>query len=91
MKKRHFNAIILAISSVLSLSVLAGVVLAAPGSITLTATPTTQTVTVGQTATYTIKINWDNYADKGKLSATGLPAGVSATFLPNTTTAVVRH
>lgn len=55
--------------------------------VSLTASPTAQTVTVGQTATYTIKINRDNYADKVTLSATALPAGVSASFNPNVTTA----
>ncbi|HEY0458890.1 MAG TPA: SBBP repeat-containing protein [Pyrinomonadaceae bacterium] len=54
--------------------------------VSLSATPTTQTVTVGQTAAYTIKINRDNYADKVTLSATGLPSGVTATFNPNVTT-----
>ncbi|HVE55938.1 MAG TPA: SBBP repeat-containing protein [Pyrinomonadaceae bacterium] len=55
--------------------------------VSLVAVPTTQTVTVGQTAAYTIKINRDNYTDKVTLAATGLPAGVTATFTPNTTTA----
>lgn len=57
------------------------------GAVSLSAVPTTQTVTVGQTATYTIKINRDSYTDKVTLSATGLPSGVTATFTPNTTTA----
>jgi hypothetical protein len=56
--------------------------------VSLSAVPTAQTVTVGQTATYTIKINRDNYTDKVTLSATGLPSGVTATFSPNTTTAI---
>ncbi len=56
-------------------------------SVSLSATPTLQTINVGKTATYTIKINRDGYADKVTLSATGLPAGASATFAPNTTTA----
>src|SRR3954449_8687514 len=55
--------------------------------VSLSATPTAQTVTVGQTATYTIKINRDNYTDKVTLSATGLPSGVTAAFTPNVTTA----
>ena len=55
--------------------------------VSLSATPTSQTVNVGQTATYTININRDNYTDKVTLSATGLPSGASATFTPNTTTA----
>ncbi len=55
--------------------------------VSLTATPTTATVTVGQTATYTIKINRDNYPDKVTLWATGLPTGATATCTPNTTTA----
>jgi len=87
MKKLNFTAIILGISSVLSLVLLAQGVSAAPGTVTLTSTPTTQTVTVGQTAIYTININRDNFADKVTLSATGLPAGASAAFSPNTTTA----
>ncbi len=57
------------------------------GGVSLSATPTAQTVTVGQTAAYTIKINRDNYADKVTLSATGLPSGVTASFSPNVTTA----
>ncbi len=59
----------------------------AAGSVSLSAVPTTQTVRVGQTATYTIKINRDGYTDKVTLGATGLPSGVTATFNPNTTTA----
>ncbi len=55
--------------------------------VSLSATPKSQTVTVGQTATYTININRDNFADKVTLSAIGLPSGASATFTPNTTTA----
>ncbi len=55
--------------------------------VSLVAVPTTQTVNVGQTATYTIKINRDNFADKVTLSATGLPSGVTATLTPNPTTA----
>lgn len=54
--------------------------------VSLSATPTTQTVTVGQTAVYTIKINRDSYTDKVTLSATALPAGVTASFNPNGTT-----
>lgn len=59
----------------------------AAAGVTLTATPNTNTVTVGQTTSYTIKINRDNYIDKVTLSVTGLPSGVTATFTPNTTTA----
>lgn len=55
--------------------------------VSLSATPNTQTVSVGQTATYTININRDGYTDKVTLSATGLPANTTATFTPNTTTA----
>lgn len=60
---------------------------ASAAGVSLSAIPNAQTVTVGQTATYTIKINRDNYADKVTLSATGLPSGVTATFTPNVTTA----
>ena len=56
--------------------------------VSLVATPTAQTVNVGQTAVYTIKINRDSYTDKVTLSATALPAGVTASFIPNATTAL---
>src|SRR5687768_2063610 len=55
--------------------------------VSLSATPPENTVNVGQTATYTIKINRDGFADKVTLSATGLPSGATASFAPNTTTA----
>src|SRR5687768_13881603 len=55
--------------------------------VSLSASPTAQTVVAGQSATFTIKINRDMYADKVTLAATGLPAGVAAAFSPNGTTA----
>ncbi|MEP6903268.1 MAG: SBBP repeat-containing protein [Actinomycetota bacterium] len=80
-KHRFFKAFIFGLF--LSFSAIA----ANTAGVSLSAVPTTQTVNVGQTATYTIKINRDNYTDKVTLSATALPAGASATFTPNTTTA----
>lgn len=55
--------------------------------VSLSALPSSNTVQVGQSAAYTIKINRDNFADKVTLSATNLPSGATATFNPNTTTA----
>ncbi|MEZ5428612.1 MAG: SBBP repeat-containing protein [Pyrinomonadaceae bacterium] len=52
-------------------------------TVTLSATPTTQTVTVGQSAVFTIKINRDGFSDKVTLSVSSLPAGVTASFNPN--------
>ncbi|HQU83951.1 MAG TPA: SBBP repeat-containing protein [Pyrinomonadaceae bacterium] len=55
--------------------------------VSLSAVPNAQTVAAGQAASYTIKINRTVYTDKVTLSAANLPAGVTATFTPNTTTA----
>lgn len=55
--------------------------------VSLSALPSSNTIQVGQSAAYTIKINRDNLADKVTLSATNLPSGASASFNPNTTTA----
>jgi hypothetical protein len=55
--------------------------------VSLSANPAANTATVGQTAVYTININRDGYTDKVTLSATNLPAGATAAFTPNTTTA----
>ncbi len=75
--------------AILSLIVLVfGAGQAHAAGVSLSAVPTSQTVMVGQTANYTIKINRDNYTDKVTLSAIGLPAGVTASFTPNTTTAI---
>lgn len=63
------------------------VVAASAASVSLSSAPTSQTVVAGQSAAYTIKLLRDGYADKVTLSATGLPAGATATFSPNTTTA----
>jgi hypothetical protein len=72
---------------VLGLISFVAVIAANAASVSLTATPTLQTVNVGQTTTFTIKINRDNFADKVTLSVTGLPSGATASFAPNTTTA----
>jgi hypothetical protein len=71
----------------ISLCIFGSAAEARAAGVSLVATPTSQTVTVGQTTAYTIKINRDNYVDKVTLSATGLPSGVTATFSPNVTTA----
>lgn len=85
-KQSIADALLLTIFSIGWLFGAAGAAQAA-GAVTLVAVPTSNTVTVGQSANYTIKINHDNYTDKVTLSATGLPAGSTANFTPNTTTA----
>ncbi|MBK8809670.1 MAG: hypothetical protein IPN69_02935 [Acidobacteria bacterium] len=55
--------------------------------VSISATPTTNSVFAGKKATYTISIWRTGYAGKVTLSAFGLPAGATATFSPNTTTA----
>jgi len=54
---------------------------------TLTASPTSVTVTIGDSATTTITINpLNGFADSVAFTASGLPAGVTATFAPAATT-----
>ena len=80
-KNQFFKFFILALFSIVP------VMTANAASVSLTATPTLQTVNVGQTTTFTIKINRDGFAGKVTLSVTGLPSGATTSFAPNTTTA----
>ena len=60
-------------------------VLGAPKpSFSLSATPATQTVTPGQTATYTVGVNRQNkHAAAVNLTVSGLPSKTTASFVPN--------
>lgn len=72
-------------AALLMLLSLAGVA-SAQTSVRLSATPTANTVTAGQVATYTINLTRTNYTDKVTLAATNLPANATATFNPNPAT-----
>ncbi len=51
---------------------------------TMSATPASQSVTKGNSAAYTVNLNWLNGLQEAvTLSASGLPAGATATFSPN--------
>jgi hypothetical protein len=53
----------------------------------LTASPASQTVAVGNSATYAVAVSpVGSFSDPVTLSVSGLPAGVSASFSPNPTT-----
>jgi uncharacterized membrane protein len=52
------------------------------GDFSLSATPSTQTVSQGSQAQYTISINRTNFTDGMTLSVYGLPNGASASFSP---------
>ena len=55
-------------------------------SVTLSATPTSRTINAGQSTTYTININRDNYTGSVTLSASNLPKDATFSFNPNPTT-----
>src|SRR5262249_29827666 len=50
--------------------------------VTLSATPATQTITAGESTSYTVMLDRTNYAGNIDLSLNGLPAGASASFSP---------
>jgi len=60
---------------------------APPASFSLSASPTSQSVTRGNSASYTITVNRQNgFAGSVAFSATGLPSGVTASFSPTSST-----
>jgi subtilase family serine protease len=65
----------------------AAVTAAPPPSFSITASPASQSVSAGSSASYTVAVNRVNgFAGSVALSATGLPTGVTASFSPNPTT-----
>jgi hypothetical protein len=59
-------------------------VVSQPPDFSLTITPTSRTVTAGSNATYMVSVAAKNgFAGSVSLSATGLPSGATASFVPN--------
>jgi uncharacterized membrane protein len=59
-------------------------VVSQPPDFSLTITPTSRTVTAGSNATYMVSVAAKNgFAGSVSLSATGLPSGPTASFVPN--------
>jgi hypothetical protein len=54
----------------------------ATSSVNLSVTPSSRTITYGQSTTYTVNLNRNNYAQKVTLSAQNLPVGTTASFNP---------
>lgn len=84
-KKRSFSGFALAGIFALALVFFQSTTVHAAG-VSLSATPTSRTINAGQSTTYLININRDNYAGSVTLSATNLPKDATAAFSPNPTT-----
>jgi uncharacterized membrane protein/regulation of enolase protein 1 (concanavalin A-like superfamily) len=75
-------------SGSISHSATATLIVQGPADFTLTASPSSQTVVVGNGTTYTASISpLNSYTGTATLSVSGLPAGVTASFNPATITA----
>src|SRR6185436_5006242 len=77
----------LALLGVLAVVALAGIAYAAvteaPGYFTLTASPSTQTVTPGQTATYAVDLDRQNqFVDPVNVTVSNLPANTQVNYFP---------
>src|SRR5262249_57291945 len=56
-----------------------------PPLVTLSATPASQSVTQGQSTLFNVAINRQNFFSNVTLSVSGLPAGATGSFSPETT------